>query len=246
MLPEDCQAWYQDLGVEKMVDESLETVSEDLEDITLESVADPSEFPYSGEWSRDNPLPVEVVIPSDNDEDAAQDEVTIRFYGEETNADPVVLEEINVYSNNTRASGSTNFKNLWTITINGTDYDVLFPAEASLEVVNGKIYNTGSGNITGLVIDGSFSDSSFSNYTFTILPVSASNTQNTVYRYGSRMYITRYSTATGNTLTTTVSYVQANVKNRPAGWSLTPADMVISGLLLLSVLVTILGGLFRR
>lgn len=229
-----------------MNEESLETVAEEFEDITIEAVPGTSKFPYSGDWSRDNPLPVEVVIPSDNAEDYAQDEVTIRFYGEETNADPVVLEEVNVYSTNSRASGSTNFKNLWTITVNGTDYDVLFPSEASLEVVNGKIYNTGSGNITGLVVDGSFSDSSFSNYTFTILPVSASNTQNTVYRYGSRMYLTRYSTSTGNTLTTSVSYVQASVKNRPAGWSLTPADMVICGLLLLSVLVTILGGLFRR
>lgn len=229
-----------------MNEESLETVAKEFEDITVEAVPDSTEFLYSGEWSSDNPLPVEVVIPSDNAKDFSQDEISVRFYGEETDADPVVLEEVNVYSVNARASGSTNFKNLWTITVSGTDYDVLFPAEASLEVVNGKIYNTGSGNITGLVIDGSFSDSSFSNYTFTILPVSASNTQNTVYRYGSRMYLTRYSVSTGNTLTTSVSYVQANVKNRPAGWSLTPADMVISGLLLLSVLVTILGGLFRR
>lgn len=229
-----------------MDDINLETVAEDFEDITLETVSDQTEFFDSGSWSRDNPLPVEIVDPTSDTEDSTQAEISVRVYGQETNTDSMLLEEVEPYTTKSRASGSTNFKNLWTIKINGTSYDVLFPQEASLEVVDGKIYNTGSSNITGIVIDSSFSDSSFSNYTFTILPVSASSTQNTVYRYGSRMYLTRYSASTGNTLTTTVSYVQAVCENRPSGWSLSKGDMVIAGVLLLSLLVSILGGLFRR
>lgn len=197
-------------------------------------------------WSIDNPLPVQIVSPSDSSEAFEDPEVEVKILGQETEADPIILEDINIYSAKSPVRGASDFKNVWTLEINNTEYKVLFPQNASLSVVDEKLYNTGNSNITGLVLDNSFSDSSYSNYTITVLPVTSSSTQNTVYRYGSRIYITRYSSTTGNTLTTNVSYIQPVVKNRPVGYTFTAPDLVICGLLLLSVLVSIVGGLFRR
>lgn len=228
-----------------MNEESLETVAEELEDITIESNED-SVFDGNGNmYSDDNPLPVKIVEPSDSTEESVP-EVTVRYLGQETEADPVELENITVYKSNSRSSSVTDFKNLWKLSINGQDYDILFPSEAKLEVIDGKLYNMGTSNISGLIIDSSFSDSSYSRYTITVLPVASTNTQNTVYRYGSRIYITSYSNSYNNTLTTNVQYVQPSVVSRPSGWSLSPADMVIAGLLFLSVLISLVGGLFRR
>lgn len=228
-----------------MTDESLETVAEELEDITIESAEDVYYDGLGNQYSIDNPLPVQIVEPSSDDE-SSEEEITIRYFGEETEADPVVLEDVTVYKSASRASSVSDFKNLWKLEIGNQNYDVLFPSESNLEVVDGKLYNMGTSNISGLVVDSTFSDSSYSRYTITVLPVASTNTQNTVYRYGSRIYLTSYSIGSQNTLVTNVQYVQPNVISRPAGWSLAPADMVIAGLLLLSCLISLFGGLFRR
>lgn len=229
-----------------MNEESLATVAEEMSDITVESNSDSVFDAMGNTWSTDNPLPVQIVDPTSESEDITEEEITIRYYDQATEADPIVLEDVNVYkSANTRAS-TPEFKNLWKLKISGETYEVLFPQNAQLEVVDGKLYNTGNSNITGLVIDSSFSDSSYSNYTFTIVPLTGSSSQNTVYRYGSRSYLTRYRVGTGTSLTTDVTYVQPTVESRPAGWSLSPANMVIAGLLLLSIIISVIGGIFRR
>ena len=134
----------------------------------------------------------------------------------------------------------------WKLSVASTEYNILFPENASLSVVDGKLYNTGTSAITGIVLDDSFSDSSYFHRTFTILPLTSNSTQNTVFRYGSRQYFTDYSTYSGTSLQTNVSYIQSSVVHRPYGWDLSQADWLICGLLLFSCLVSILGGLVRR
>lgn len=229
-----------------MTDETLETVAEGLEDITIDSNEGTVFDGLGNEWSMDNPLPVQVVDPAVSSEDVEDPKVEVRYLGQETEADPVILEDINVYNAKSPTRAIPSFKNVWKLEINNQEYEVLFPENATLQVVNDKLYNTGTSNITGIILDSSFSDSSYVSYTITVLPVTASNTQTTIYRYGSRIYLTHYSVGTGNNLATTVSYVQPVVASRPVGFSFSAPDLVICGLLLLSVLVSIIGGLFRR
>lgn len=228
-----------------MTEETLDTVADNLEDITIDSSEGKIFDGLGNEWSSDNPLPVTIVTEPVNNESSEQ-ETEIKILGQETEADPVILEDINVYSAKSASRSGSDFKNLWKLEISGNEYSVLFPVNANLSVVDGKLYNTGSSSVTGLIMDSSFSDSTYADYTITVLPVTSSSTQSTVHRYGSRIYLTHYSTATSSSLQTTVSYIQPIVKSRPVGFSFTTPELVISGLLLLSCLISIVGGLFRR
>ena len=223
---------------------SLETVPEDLEDITIEYYEGVQIYYNGSEVNSDNPLPVEIITTDVGSESLEQEE-SIRSYEEATVSPEMELESIESYSSNLRSSPVRNFKNLWKLKINSSEYDVLFPSNAALEVVSGKLYNMGNNNITGVIVDSNFSDSSYFSKTITILPVASSNTQTTVYRYGSRIYITDYSTGQNNNLVTNVTYVQPDVAYRPSGWSLSKGEWVLCALLLFSILVSILVGIFR-
>ena len=230
---------------ERTEDSSLETVAEEFEDITVEYQEGFYVYGNGQRTDADNPLPVQIIESDSSSEDSSEEE-SIHFFEEATEDPRVELENVDRFVNNSRSSSNTDFKNLWKLTINNTQYDVLFPETAPLEVVNGKLYNMGTSTVTGAIIDNSFSDSTYIPYTVSILPLTSNNTQTTVYRYGSRCYITHYSTGTNSNLVTNVSYVQPVVDYRPTGWNLSKADWVICGLLLFSLLVTILGGIFRR
>lgn len=146
-----------------------------------------------------------------------------------------------------RAVNYSDIKNLWTLNVNGVDYKVLFPTGAELDVIDGVLINRGSANITGSIIDDSFSDNVYLKRTITISALSSSNTQNQVYRYGSRSYITEYSTPLqGNNLVTNVSYHTAYVVDRPAGWSFSKEGIAIIAILLMLLIVNFIGGLIRR
>lgn len=216
------------------------------EEVKVESTESTELSESSDSWSIDNPLPVQVVVPSDSSESVEDPEVEVHILGEETEADPVILQEVNVYSAKSVNRSDPGFRNLWKLEISGQEYNVLFPSNANLEVVNGYLYNMGSSSVTGLVIDSSFSDSSYSDYTITVLPISSSSTQTTVYRYGSRIYLTHYSTSGSVGLTSSVSYIQPEVISRPVGFQFQKSEIVIVALLALSCLISIVGGLFRR
>lgn len=189
-------------------------------------------------------------ITFSNDQDLVEETSEPEVYLEdlENPKEQIVVDYVNNYTGGlSRASSIPDFRNLWKLSINDTEYTVLFPDGSDLVVVDGKIYNRGSSSITGVIIDNSFSDSSYFDQTITVLPLASSSTQNTVYRYGSRVYITRYSQGASSTnLVTSVSYVQPDSVQRPSGWNITPEGLVICGLLLFSVLVSIVGGLLRR
>lgn len=230
-----------------MSEETLETVAEDLGDIVIESHEGILFFGDGRTIDENNPLPVQIIDPSSESESYEEEEsIEVHYLEEATVSEKIELESVAKYESNSRASSVTEFKNLWKVSISGQEYDVLFPANATLEVINGKLYNTGSSTVTGTIIDSSFSDTSYSRYTLSVLPVTSSSTQTSVYRYGARSYITEYSPGLNNNLTSTATYVQVGVVDRPVGWSLTPRDWVVCALLLFSILVTILGGIFRR
>ena len=229
--------------------QTIETVPDDLSDITLESHEDYWTLADGSIIDRDHPLPVEIIDPNSVDISVSEEEVPeieVHYLEEATAEEPVILDDLRKFEHSPSRSTPPDFKNLWKLSINQEDYNILFPANADLEVVDGKLYNVGTSSITGIVLDSSWSDSSYVHRTFTILPVSSSSTQTTVYRNGSRQYFTDYSPGTNNNLISTVSYIQSTVVERPLGWSLTPKDWVICGLLLFSVLVSIIGGLVRR
>lgn len=220
-----------------------ETLSSEFEDVYNE---DSTELESPGTVIINNPGRITFSNDADPVEETSEPQVFLEDL--ENPKEQIVVDYVNNYTGGlSRASNIPDFRNLWKLTINDTEYNVLFPDGSDLVVVDGKIYNRGSNSITGVVIDSSFSDSSYFDQTITVLPLASSSTQNTVYRYGSRIYFTRYSQGASSTnLVTSVSYVQPDSVQRPSGWNLTPEGLVISGLLLFSVLVSIVGGLLRR
>lgn len=223
-----------------MTDETLES---NFDNVTYEAT-ESSES--SGDIIINNPGRVEINSVPDPVEESSETQIFLEDF--ENPTDPILVESVDGYTVTRSDSRSVpDFRNVWKLTINNTEYSVLFPDGADLVVVNGKLYNRGSSTITGVVLDSSFSDTSYFQYTVSVLPLASSNTQNTVYRYNSRIYLTQYSApVNGYNLSTNVSYVQVSAVERPSGWQLSQEDLVISSLLLFSVLVSIIGGLLRR
>ena len=136
---------------------------------------------------------------------------------------------------------------VWSLSDGSSEYNVLFPRTENLQIKDGYLVNTGSSNITGVVLDSNGIDlGDYFDYTITILPLYSSSSQNTAYRYGAHSYLTHYTTNGSSNLVTTVSYNDFSVLSKPFGFSFSASDMIIIGLLLLSVFVSILGGLLRR
>lgn len=226
--------------------EILETVPEEWSDIIIESQDSSISYGDGSSVIIQSPDTVQILYSNTDTEEEESSESEIYLEDIEASDKVVVQELLRADSSSVRAISRDNIKNLWKLEIGSTEYDILFPENASLSVIDGKLYNMGTSNITGVIIDSSLSDSTFFNYTFTVLPFTSSSTQTTVYRYGARSYLTYYRRSTSTSLETTVTYANADVIQRPIGWRLTPGNMVIAGLLLFSCLVSIVGGLIRR
>lgn len=237
-----------------MNEELLETAPSDTEYVEYDYMESSSSDAASDQINIYSPAAINIYS-SDMDETT---EETISESTEETEpevfledievSDPVRVLSVSGSDQQLRAALSPDaFKNLWTLSINGNEYRVLFPVGAELSVVDGKLVNLSSSNITGVIMDSSLSDSSYFNYTFTVLPFTSSSTQNTVYRYGARSYLTRYYTGTSQTnLVTDVSYSNASVIDRPLGASFNRYQITIIVLLAAALVVSVIGGLIRR
>lgn len=220
-----------------------ETLASEFEDVTYEAI---EESESSGDIVINNPDRVEINYLQDPSEESSESQIYLEEF--ENPKSEIIVDSVDSYTaERSRASNIPDFRNLWKLTIGTSEYSVLFPDGSDLVVVNGKIYNRGSSTVTGVIIDSNFSDSSYFRQSISVLPLASSSTQNTVYRYGSRIYITTYSQGTSTTsLVTNVQYVQPSDVVRPSGWQLSQEGLVICGLLLFSVLVTIVGGLLRK
>lgn len=134
--------------------------------------------------------------------------------------------------------------NVYSLKIGSDNYTVLFPVGASLEVRDGMLVNTGSSNVTGIVLRNG-SDISLQTYApdfYTLYPITSTNAVNSLYRYGASGYLTHYFVnSTGNNLTSSVSYGNAEVLNRPrsfVGWSV--PDVCVTFLLVASIALSLL------
>lgn len=220
-----------------------ETLASDFEDVTYEAAESSESY---GDIIINNPGRIEINGVRDSEEESSETEIFLEEF--ENPKNEAIVNDVTGYTVTRSDTRSLpDFRNVWKLTVDNTEYTVLFPDGSNLVVVNGKLYNRGSSTITGVILDNNFSDTSFFERTISILPLASSSTQNSVYRYGSRIYITTYSAPSqGYNLITSVNYIQVSSVERPSGWQLSSADLVICGLLLFSVLVSIIGGLLRR
>lgn len=236
-----------------MNEELLETAPSETEFVEYDYSEDATGDERSGEINIYSPAAINIFTPdvgeaaSDPAEESEETESEI-FLEDLEVADPVRVLSVSANDEQLRAALSADaFKNIWTLSINGREYKVLFPVGAELDVVDGKLINRSSSNITGVVLDSSLSDNSYFNYTFTILPFTSPSTQNTVYRYGARSYLTRYYTGTSQTtLVTDVSYYNASVVDRPVGATFNRYQITVIIMLAAAIVVSIIGGLIRR
>lgn len=109
----------------------------------------------------------------------------------------------------------TNFINVcrFDVTVNGIDYTLLFsPAYIDQLYVDGdnRLWNMGTSNIQGLVVDGSFNPYNTTG-TLVYLAPCLGNNYNVNYNYGSPNYFRRYYRSSNNTLTYTDTYVRITV-----------------------------------
>lgn len=236
-----------------MNEELLETAPSETEFVEYDYSEDATSDERSGEINIYSPATINIFTPDvgeaalDPAEESEESESEV-FLEDLEVADPVRVLSVAANDEQLRAALSPDaFKNIWTLSINGRDYKVLFPVGAELDVVDEKLINRSASNITGVVLDSSLSDSSYFNYTFTILPFTSSSTQNTVYRYGARSYLTRYYTGTSQTtLVTDVSYYNASVVDRPVGATFNRYQITVIIMLAAAIVVSIIGGLIRR
>ena len=137
---------------------------------------------------------------------------------------------------------------MWHLTINGEDYNVLFPKTEDLVVVDGVLVNIGSTNITGTVIGNSIDLSTYFRKTYTVMPLTGSTAQNNAYRYGGHAYLTTYSVSQqGYSLATVNDYGDAIVHSRGKfGSTWNSVNVIIIALLALQVLISFIGGLIKR
>lgn len=235
-----------------MNDEVLETAESDTEFVEY----DYSTSSGSNEGNHEINIyyPASINLYSDSLEESSSEEsesksTEAEIYLEDVEiSDPVRVLSVASNSSNSKATLSSEaVKNLWSLSIGGREYKVLFPIGAELDIIDDTLINRSASNITGVIIDSSLSDSSYFNYTFTILPFTSSSSQNTVYRYGARSYLTRYYTGTSQTtLVTDVSYYNATVIDRPVGASFNRFQITTTILLVAGIVVSIIGGLIRR
>lgn len=224
-------------------EETLESLESEFENVTYENT---TESESAGSVIINNPVRVEINNLENSSEEVSETQVYLEDL--EDPQEQIVVQDVSKLSaSRANSSNSPDFRNLWKLTINSTEYSVLFPDGSDLVVVNGYLYNRGSSTITGVIIDNTFSDSSYFHKSISVLPLASNSTQNQVYRYGSRIYLTTFSRGASSTsLVTDVQYVQPTDVVRPSGWKMSQEGLVISALLLFSVLVSIIGGLLRR
>lgn len=133
----------------------------------------------------------------------------------------------------------------YNITLDGVDYYVFFPSGQKLEMTDeGYPYNPSASNIVGIIsnsLDGV--DLRSYNNTVTFTPAFTASGNNNAYRYGSRIYITRYYTS-GNNLYNDVTYIaNAHVNDEPgAGYGFSSFEIVVFAALIFIVAALVLRG----
>lgn len=232
------------ISIEEESDEVILSEVQEWEDITLESHEDSFSM-----GNGDEIYVEEDIISGEEYYDNAKKYIDYGYAPSEAETietvDGFEVKEVKLaFENRARVS---NIKNLWTVSINNVEYNVLFNNTEDLKVIDGYLVNTGSTNITGVVVPTSgINLNNFSEYYVTILPIAVNSSQNTAYRYGSHSYLTRYYTNGTNNLQTDVMYYDVAVVKRPFGSQISFDTMLLASVLLLLVLLNFVGSIIRR
>ena len=126
-------------------------------------------------------------------------------------------------------------------------YNVIFPSDAQLEVVDGYLVNLSSSPVTGLLYDGAVDLSSFHQYFLTLNSITSTNSNSSAYQYGSYAYVTRYFVNNNYGLSSERTYCQVQVIDEPKlGYDWDTFSITLIGLIFILFLCEIMGGLLRR
>lgn len=126
------------------------------------------------------------------------------------------------------------------VTISGGNYILVFPVayQDNLQVIDGYLYNVGTGSITGRLFSGPWSSSDYNLFFYTLAPVLASSYANTAYTYGESGYVTSYSySSSSGRLVSSSFYAACQVNEELTGMSI---KFNLGGLYLVFVMLVIL------
>ena len=229
-----------------MPEETLETVPEELSDVYGESDSNSAVDGFGesvdilGESGTDPADP--ETVPESVSETAAETE---EFLEIDSANDVVVLSS----PQSAKVDLGDSLASCYQLRISGTTYNAFFQTTDNLQVIDGKLINTGSSTIQALLSTSTTIDvDAWQQRYLSVLPLFGSSSNNSAYQYGSRCYITTYSASSSyNRLDSTTTYVQPDVLKEPkwgSDWSI--PTVIIIFLLLVLVLFDMLGGIIRR
>lgn len=212
----------------------METLPNSIEEVTIEATEESVTYEEELQYQEEETLEAQEYIKEISEELSEM-------------ADTIIP-----YSPNRAAPNRVQFNDsecIYTLKMNNTEYRVLFPEDALLEVVDGVLINRGSSNVTGvcLATDDYLSVTSYSQYFVTIVPSTSTSGNTSIYRYGSNCYITYYYPGTNNNLLSTTTYSVPEVVAAPKLWS--KLNFPTSAILLCCVILVVIEffkGIFSR
>lgn len=212
---------------------TLETLPEEMTEVTIESNESSSEILESSAIiDSETSVSLEAVEIIENVNDSIS-EIKIE-------AAPVMAAA---------ASGSVSFDSndlIYTIRFNNSEYRVLFPENMReyLIVRDGYLLNSYGSSIVGLVLDSgdSAETTTFHDRFITLYPFTNTSGNSSAHRYGGYAYLTTYSAASSTQLTSTTTYGNVTVIQKPAFFrGFSSFELIV----LLCLGLTVLTGFFR-
>lgn len=141
----------------------------------------------------------------------------------------------------------SDYSNLYTVSISGSEYTLFLPEDASVEVFDDYLVNVGSSAVSGLLLTDQSADlATYHDLVLTLQPFFGSSANTNAYRYGSWSYVTAYEPGSYS-LDGTQTYVQVQVIVDPKPfYDFSASELVICGLLFCSVCLGIVRSVFGK
>lgn len=213
----------------------IDVVPDSLEDVIAESSAD-SYTDGFGEIVQDT-----EAEQAGSDDAAIEEDVQIEQIEEE-------MPVISFLAAGDYDVDISSYSNLYTVSISGSEYTLFLPEGATVEVFDNYLVNVGSSAVSGLLlVDQSADLASYHELILTLQPFYGTSGNTNAYRYGSWSYVTAYTPGTGTSLSGNQTYVQVEVLEHPKVFSdFTQPDLLVCGLLFLSVVLSVVKGVFGK
>lgn len=176
--------------------------------------------------------------------DGSKDSVWESVFLGESREDTIIMA---APSNRAAASIQISNADVYTLMLGNEELKVIFPQDAEIKVIDNVLVNVGSSNVTGTILSNDrIPINTFTERTYTLLPLYSAGSNSNRYRYSASGYMTTYY-INNNNLTSTQQYMNNEVTGTPAfGNKFLPYQIVIIGLLALLAGIQIIGGFFRK